>query len=80
MTQNLILLSRNGILLIPTIAVIVCAALLGIAFLIGCYKGIRKVGWGGFVWLFSGVSFFLASKYLKKFVHKLKYAKDFVDQ
>lgn len=70
MTVHSILLSRNGILMIPTIAVIVCAALLGIAFLIGCYKGIRKVGWGGLVWLASGAGFFVASKYLKKFVVK----------
>ncbi|MBO5412695.1 MAG: hypothetical protein J6A38_06445 [Clostridia bacterium] len=70
MTLNAILLSKNAVGMIPTIAVIVCSALIGIAFLVGFYKGLRKVSWGGFVWLFSGAGFFIASKYLKKFLLK----------
>ena len=58
------LISRELVLMIPTVLVIVCAALLGVAFLIGFGKGVRRVSWNGFTWLFTCGGFVLVSKFM----------------
>ncbi len=42
---------------VPTYAVIACAVILGIAFLVGFIKGFRRVAWGGFYWLLASISY-----------------------
>ena len=44
------------------VVMIACAAILLIAFLIGFFKGFRKVSWGGFVWLVTGAAFFVLAE------------------
>ncbi len=41
----------------PTYAVIACAVIVGIAFLVGFIKGFRRVAWGGFYWLLASVGY-----------------------
>lgn len=39
-----------------------CAAVIVLALIIGCVKGIRRVSWSGLVWLVAGAAFFLLTK------------------
>lgn len=47
---------------LPVMVAGVCAVLLLIAFFVGCKKGVRRVSWGGFVWMFAAGGFLLLEK------------------
>ena len=49
---------------LPLTVAIVCGVILLAAFFIGFSKGARRVGWGGLIWILSGVAFFLLNTYL----------------
>lgn len=42
---------------VPTYAVIACAVIVGLAFLVGFIKGFRRVAWGGFYWLLASAGY-----------------------
>ncbi len=49
---------------LPIFVGVFAAAVLLIAFFIGFYKGFRRVGWGGFVWVVTSAGFFLLEHFL----------------
>ena len=51
---------------LPEYFIIAFSVILAIAFIVGLVKGVRKVAWGGFYWLVSGVGFIFANMYMKK--------------
>ena len=52
-----ILTTKTLMHLAPTYALIACAVILGVAFLVGFAKGFRRVAWGGFYWLLASFSY-----------------------
>lgn len=61
-----ILATSNFVAKIPLIVLIICGAVLLLAFLIGCKKGFRRVSWGGLFWLIAGVGFIVADRFLRE--------------
>lgn len=55
-----ILVMKTFMHAVPTYAVIVCAIILGLAFLVGFLKGFRKVAWGGFYWMVASIMYVIA--------------------
>ncbi len=49
---------------LPIFVGVFAAVVLLIAFFIGFYKGFRRVGWGGFVWVVTSAGFFLLEHFL----------------
>lgn len=49
---------------LPTYILIAFGVILLIAFIIGMFKGVRKVAWGGFYWLLASIGFLFAYKFL----------------
>lgn len=61
-----ILAASDFVAKIPLIVLIICGAVLLLAFLIGCKKGFRRVSWGGLFWLIAGVGFIVADRFLRE--------------
>ncbi len=64
MTSLQMVLASGLMKSIPTIALIACAVIVAIAFLMGLGKGAYRVGKGGLYWLIAGVGFVFAYKLL----------------
>ena len=47
---------------LPTIVAIASGALMALAFIVGFFKGFRKVGWNGLIWATAGTIFLLISR------------------
>ena len=62
-----ILVMKTFMYAVPMYALIACAVILGIAFLVGFAKGFRRVAWGGFYWLLASVSYVVVYYFLRNY-------------
>lgn len=52
---------------VPTYVLIAFAVIVGIAFLVGFAKGVRRVAWGAFYWLLASVSYVLVYYFFRNY-------------